>query len=255
MAFRPEKTSAPATGQHACQHDICSKSRKRHGTQVGFPMSDVAKLHALSGPWRPFPTGKGLRWARRPGKPIWKWKTKRGYNRRQLAYSEGRGMSDPGTRAGAMQGASPTAQRLESWKEIASYLKRDKRTVQRWEKEYGLPVHRLQLNTGSTVYAYPAELDAWYTERQPPNFPTDADAANALAEDNEIVHELARGESVNVAGNAVGVDEEIPVDVSAEVPPGSNDSVEPQVNSASVTPAAESQTERAGKESQVARRP
>ncbi len=153
-----------------------------------------------------------------------------------------------------MQGASPTAQRLESWKEIASYLKRDKRTVQRWEKEYGLPVHRLQLNTGSTVYAYPAELDAWYTERQPPNFPPDADGANALGEDNEIVHKLARGESVNVAGNAVGVDEEIPVDVSAEVPPGSNVSVEPQVNSASVTPAAESQTERAGKESQFARR-
>src|SRR5947209_9835864 len=154
-------------------------------------------------PRGPFAQQKGLGGSAKPGKPVWKREVKRGYNRRQLAYSEGRGMSDPGVRAGAMQGASPTARRLESWKEIASYLKRDKRTVQRWEKEYGLPVHRLQLNTGSTVYAYPAELDAWYAERQPPNFPPDANGANALGEDNEIVHKLARGESVNVAGNAV----------------------------------------------------
>src|SRR5438270_2430597 len=30
---------------------------------------------------------------------------------------------------------------LSSWKEIAAYLRRDERTVRRWEKE-GLPVHR-----------------------------------------------------------------------------------------------------------------
>src|SRR5260370_2552601 len=193
-------------------------------------MSYVAKFPPLSGPWSLFPTGKGLRWARRPGKPIWKWKTKRGYNRRQLAYSEGRGMSDPGTRAGAMQGASPTAQRLESWKEIASYLKRDKRTVQRWEKEYGLPVHRLQLNTGSTVYAYSPELDAWYIERQPPNFPLDTTADDSDDADDPTSVEVSAGST------------------------GASVSVEPRVNSAAVTAAAESQTERTGKESQFARR-
>ena len=31
---------------------------------------------------------------------------------------------------------------LNSWKEIASYLGRSVRTVQRWEREFGLPVHR-----------------------------------------------------------------------------------------------------------------
>ncbi len=139
-------------------------------------------------------------------------------------------MSDPGTRAGAMQGASPTARRLESWKEIASYLKRDKRTVQRWEKEYGLPVHRLQLNTGASVYAYPAELDAWYAERQPPNFPLDT-----AADDSD------------------DADDPTPVEVSAG-PTGANVSVEIQVNSAALTAGAESQTEGAGKESQFARR-
>lgn len=35
-------------------------------------------------------------------------------------------------------------ERLDSWKEIASYLKRDVRTVQRWERREGLPVHRHQ---------------------------------------------------------------------------------------------------------------
>jgi hypothetical protein len=34
--------------------------------------------------------------------------------------------------------------RLESWKEIAAYLQRDIRTVQRWERLNGLPVYRRQ---------------------------------------------------------------------------------------------------------------
>jgi hypothetical protein len=33
--------------------------------------------------------------------------------------------------------------RLDSWKEIAAYLKRGVTTVQRWERTEGLPVHRL----------------------------------------------------------------------------------------------------------------
>jgi hypothetical protein len=87
-------------------------------------------------------------------------------------------MSDTGPGVGIRDGGFPAAQRLESWKEIASYLRRDKRTVQRWEKEYGLPVHRLQLNSGSTVYAYTSELDAWYAERRPPNFPAEEGSGN-----------------------------------------------------------------------------
>ena len=57
--------------------------------------------------------------------------------------------------------------RLESWKEIAAYLKREVRTVQRWEKEEGLPVHRHQHKKQGTVYADKAELDAWLEQRQP----------------------------------------------------------------------------------------
>jgi len=55
-----------------------------------------------------------------------------------------------------------TEGRLESWKEIAAYLKRSVRTVQQWEKKEGLPVHRRLHDKLGTVYAYQAELDAWW---------------------------------------------------------------------------------------------
>jgi TolB-like protein/Flp pilus assembly protein TadD len=56
--------------------------------------------------------------------------------------------------------------RLDSWKEIAAYLRRGARTVQRWEAEEGLPVHRLQHEKLGSVYAFPAELDAWWENRR-----------------------------------------------------------------------------------------
>jgi Tol biopolymer transport system component len=61
----------------------------------------------------------------------------------------------------------PQEQPLESWKEIAAHLKRDVRTVIRWEKSEGLPVHRQMHQARSSVYAYPSELDAWKIEREP----------------------------------------------------------------------------------------
>lgn len=57
--------------------------------------------------------------------------------------------------------------RLESWGEIASYLRREIRTVQRWERYHGLPVHRLVIGKLGSVYAYPSELDQWRREREP----------------------------------------------------------------------------------------
>ena len=57
-------------------------------------------------------------------------------------------------------------ERLDSWKEIAAYLHRGARTVQRWEREEGLPVHRLQHDKLGSVYAYGSELDAWWESRR-----------------------------------------------------------------------------------------
>lgn len=55
--------------------------------------------------------------------------------------------------------------RLDSWKEIAAYLKRHPRTVHRWEQTEDLPVHRHLHEQRPTVYAYRSELDAWWNNR------------------------------------------------------------------------------------------
>ncbi len=57
----------------------------------------------------------------------------------------------------------PASEHLDSWKEIASYLKRDESTVRRWEKE-GLPVHRHVHKRKATVYANKSEIDAWWND-------------------------------------------------------------------------------------------
>jgi hypothetical protein len=54
---------------------------------------------------------------------------------------------------------------LTSWKEIAAYLDRDVRTCVRWEKRYGLPVHRLERDSKAKVFAYKDEIDGWLAER------------------------------------------------------------------------------------------
>ncbi len=54
---------------------------------------------------------------------------------------------------------------LESWKEIAAYLKRDVTTVQRWEKREGLPVHRHVHDKSGSVFARKSELDRWRLQR------------------------------------------------------------------------------------------
>ena len=53
-----------------------------------------------------------------------------------------------------------TLGRLNGWKDISGALKRSVRTVQRWERDYGLPVHR-QGPDGELIFAYAQELDAW----------------------------------------------------------------------------------------------
>lgn len=61
----------------------------------------------------------------------------------------------------------PSPQKLDSWKEIATYLNRDVTTVQRWEKREGMPVHRHLHDKRGSVYALTAELDVWQESRRP----------------------------------------------------------------------------------------
>jgi hypothetical protein len=52
---------------------------------------------------------------------------------------------------------------FSGWKEIANYLAKGVRTVQRYERELNLPIHRPAGKSAGAVIATKAELDAWVT--------------------------------------------------------------------------------------------
>src|SRR5437868_12590997 len=60
--------------------------------------------------------------------------------------------------------ARMASERLDTWKEIATYLRREVRTVQLWEKKEGLPVHRHFHQQLGSVYAFRSEVDRWRRE-------------------------------------------------------------------------------------------
>src|SRR5215470_5231905 len=55
--------------------------------------------------------------------------------------------------------------RLDSWKEIATFLNRGVRTVQRWEATEGLPIRRHQHQKLGSVFALKSEVAAWWKSR------------------------------------------------------------------------------------------
>jgi hypothetical protein len=61
----------------------------------------------------------------------------------------------------------PEPDRLDSWKQIADHLGREVRTAIRWERERGLPVHRVPGGQRGAVFAYRSEIDAWLRSREP----------------------------------------------------------------------------------------
>ncbi len=72
-----------------------------------------------------------------------------------------------------------TPEVLSSWKEIARHLGKGVRTVQRWERCAGLPVHRPHPGSG-IVIADPREIDAWI-HRQ---------SGSGCSEDEELLKQL-----------------------------------------------------------------
>jgi hypothetical protein len=59
------------------------------------------------------------------------------------------------------QTVSTPPQFLSGWKEIANYLGKGVRTVQRYERDFGLPVRRPAGKPCGSVVATKLELDAW----------------------------------------------------------------------------------------------
>src|SRR5262249_55657580 len=105
--------------------------------------------------------------------------------------------------ANMRQSAAETPVMLNSWKEIANYLGRGVRTVQRWERELGLPVHRIGNGRRSPVYAIMAELKFWIATsdvaripQSPPRpNPMDRDGHKPIQNSRRLLaslHELAR---------------------------------------------------------------
>jgi hypothetical protein len=60
----------------------------------------------------------------------------------------------------------PDNDRLDSWKEIADYVNRKIKSCYRWEKNFGLPIHRINKKSSrSKVFAYKSEIDQWFKQR------------------------------------------------------------------------------------------
>ena len=74
-----------------------------------------------------------------------------------------------------------TEGRLDSWKKIASYLKRDVSTVQRWERREAMPVHRHLHDKLGSVFAFRSELDGWWESRRTQLAREDAEEAERPA--------------------------------------------------------------------------
>jgi hypothetical protein len=79
-----------------------------------------------------------------------------------------------------ISGDQEPSKRVDSWKHIANYFRRDVRTVQRWERQEGLPVHRHSHRKSSSVYALRGELNAWWRSRDISNDSADLQNRRAL---------------------------------------------------------------------------
>jgi Tol biopolymer transport system component len=108
----------------------------------------------------------------------------------------------------------PDDPRLDSWKEIASYLGRGIRTVQRWEREEGLPVHRLDHAKRGSVYASRRELTAWWESRRRPDSAPASTIAAAAAPPREARSERVTATSAATFWPALSSDARMVVYVS-----------------------------------------
>lgn len=113
---------------------------------------------------------------------------------------------------GGTQRGDGEAKALTSWAEIASYLGKGVRTVQRWERELRLPIRRLDGSPKHAVLALPQELDEWLHEsmalRAADDESGDGHDGNArprgmpTAQEQPAAMELVRQRVVELAGHA-----------------------------------------------------
>lgn len=82
---------------------------------------------------------------------------------------------------------------LNSWKEIATFLNRGVRTVQRWERELSLPVHRIGRGKRAPVYAQVSELKFWmyasenFRSAQAPKHGSSGESGSAIQNSRRLI--------------------------------------------------------------------
>jgi hypothetical protein len=101
----------------------------------------------------------------------------------QKQFMEGNNVSTnlaPGTPAETSNQIGSGRWILHSWKQVSAYMGLGVRTVQRYEIQFQLPVHRAAGKKRSAVLAFTDELDAWlqntprlYVSPPPRDFPRD----------------------------------------------------------------------------------
>jgi predicted DNA-binding transcriptional regulator AlpA len=72
---------------------------------------------------------------------------------------------------------------LNTWKEIAQYVGRSVRTIQRWERELGFPIHRPRGKQRSAVLAMPPEIDEWARHTPSAGMPEHSDNVTVIDHD------------------------------------------------------------------------
>jgi phage terminase Nu1 subunit (DNA packaging protein) len=85
---------------------------------------------------------------------------------------------------------------LNSWKEIATYMNRGVRTVQRWE-EGGLPIRRVGRGERGPVFAFTVDIDKWLRKHDATALADHATAAQSdarklVADSQQLVSTLQR---------------------------------------------------------------
>jgi len=95
---------------------------------------------------------------------------------------------------------------LNSWKEIAQYLGRGVRTIQRYEQEFNLPVRRIAGRRRTAVIAFSDEIDSWLERAvknsdlpsysiRPESAPTTSSASAAYTNPRTLASKAARKSS------------------------------------------------------------
>jgi hypothetical protein len=97
-----------------------------------------------------------------------------------------------GSESGSSQDVRP---QLHGWKDIASYFGRSVRTVQRWERDFGLPVRRYGMGRAELVHAYLEDLERWKASAE-------AQAARRVAEAVETAEAVEAPEAADEDGPA-----------------------------------------------------